>query len=217
MLGRVITRTINHLRIYWSQGRFNSHFRSVISTGSVQRQYQVSFKFGHSRTVPFGLHSHTVTPGSTSCCRCYRHTRTPGSIRRCSYSSTPSGQDVAVQFGCVKFDKSLPSLRTSSSTRRCRSSCTSSPSRRCRTVRVSSTSNRCSSVRVSSSRWKTWPFIQAAVIRLKILPQPLVWYTGRLSPTSFQCTWLGLASGTTSVFEHSLSGFHYRQQTDDGH
>ena len=111
-------------------------------------------------------------------------------------------QDVAVQFVCVKFDKSWPSLRTSSSTRRCRSSCTSSSSRRCRTVRVSSTSSRCSSVRVSSSR----------CIRLKTLLRA----SGPL-PTLFQYAWLGRTSGTTSVYEYSLSGFHYRQQTDDEH
>ena len=111
-------------------------------------------------------------------------------------------QDVAVQFVCVKFDKSWPSLRTSSSTRRCRSSCTSSSSRRCRTVRVSSTSSRCSSVRVSLSR----------CIRLKTLLR-----ASGLLPTPFQYAWLGRTSGTTSVYEYSLSGFHYRQQTDDEH
>ena len=100
--------------------------------------------------------------------------------------------DTSLQlFEYVQFVKTLPY-----------SSCASSSSRRCRTVRVSSTSSRCSSVRLSSRR----------CIRLKTLLRG-----SGLLPTPFQYAWLGRTSGTTSIYEHSLSGFHYRQQTDDGH
>ena len=84
-MGRVNTQTINRLRVAGhrvvSRRSFHRVVSSVVSTTSVQ----VSFKFGHSRTFPFGFQSHTGTSGSIRCCR---HTGTSGATRRCSYSST---------------------------------------------------------------------------------------------------------------------------------